>query len=507
MVSEEASSLARGWLSDCQTRHDLCNVVAQRTMPSRVIEISWMNGAQEPSLRILQNPPWENYAALSYCWGHDQPIKTTTSTIQQFSTSVSFSELPKSLRDGVLAAWKLSIRLLWVDSLCIIQDDSIGIAKDIASMPQIYQNAHVTISAARSSDSQDGFLHELSVPSAQADAFKLPFRCPEGIRGSVTLFHEPDLVRFWDPIERRAWPLQEFLLSRRVLKYGSHQLSWSCLSAEFHENDGEDWFSGRDKRFSDLRRHFLDSQEDERLKRYVWQYMVQEYTSRNLTKSKDRLLAISGIATALGTGQHDVYLGGLWLSDLPLRLLWEVTSALQPRPQEYRAPSWSWASVDGTIQFLSDADVDPDLRLLSCEVTPVHPTAQYGALKAGHIEILCRTKRAYWIENRQILMNFETGDAVEGESLAETRQDSDEGVNAAPILVWCLQICPYDPILSEGPWGLILATEDEKVFRRVGMFYFDSAVDKDQDPQFYDFHRDEQQKWAEGCQLRKIIIV
>lgn len=135
--------------------------------------------------------------------------------------------------------------------------------------------------------------------------------------------------------------MQEFLLSRRILKYGSYQLSWSCLSAEFHENDdaGANWFSERDKRFSDLRRHFLELQKDKRPKRNVWRDLVKEYTSRDLTKSKDRLLAISGIATAIGIGRSDAYLGGLWLGDLPLELLWEVTSPLQPRPREYRAPS------------------------------------------------------------------------------------------------------------------------------------------------------------------------
>lgn len=192
MASEKALSLARSWLRDCQTRHDRCNAIAQRRMPSRIIEISWMRGAQEPSLRILQNPPWDIYAALSYCWGRDQPIKSTTSTIHQFSEAVSFSELPKSLRDGVLTTWRLSLRLLWIDSLCIIQDDPIGAAKEIALMPQIYQNAHVTISAARSSDSHDGFLHELSVPSAQADVFKLPFRCPGESISYFTLFYKPN---------------------------------------------------------------------------------------------------------------------------------------------------------------------------------------------------------------------------------------------------------------------------------------------------------------------------
>lgn len=505
MESEELLSLAQSWLSDCQTHHDRCNAVAHRTMPSRVIEISWMSGALEPSLRLLLNPPWENYVALSYCWGNDQPVKSTTSTIHQFSEAIPFSELPKSLRDAVITAWRLSMRLLWIDSLCIMQGNPHDTAVQIALMPQIYQNAHVTISVARSSSSKHGFLHDLSVPSAQADVFKLPFRCPEGSLGTIKLFHEPD---FWDPIERRAWPLQEYLLSRRVLKYGSYRLSWSCLSVEFQEDDAtkENWFSRRDQRFLDLRRRFLESQKNTGSKRHIWRDLVREYTSRNLTEDRDRLLAISGIATALGIGRNNTYLGGLWLEDLPLDLLWEVTSPLQPRPREYRAPSWSWASVDGTVECFANMNVDPDLRLLSYEVTPTQEEAQYGALEAGHLEILGRMRSAYWIEDRETLVDTDTGDAVDNEALAITRGDAIENVSTASILVWCLQICPYDPILDEGPFGLILTTEDDTVFRRVGMFSFDPAAYKYEESSFRYLHREAQQKWASGCQLRKIII-
>lgn len=144
-----------------------------------------------------------------------------------------------------------------------------------------------------------------------------------------------------------------------------------------------------------------------------------------------------------------------------------MTSPLQPRPREYRAPSWSWGSVDGTIECFANAEVDPDLRLLSYEVALAQPTARYGVLKAGLIEILGRMKRAYWIENRHTLVDVEAGDAVDADFLANTREDSHEDVNTASMLVWCLQICPYDPILDEGPFGLILATDDERAFRRL----------------------------------------
>lgn len=144
--------------------------------------------------------------------------------------------------------------------------------------------------------------------------------------------------------------------------------------------------------------------------------------------------------------------------------------------------------------------------MLSYEVTPAQPTAQYGALEAGHIEILGRMRRALWIDDRQTLVDVETGDAVDGEALAYTRADTDEGVNTAPIFVWCLKVCPYDLILDEDSFGLILNTEDERIFQGVGMFSFDPAIYEGEEPRFYDFHRKKQQKWADGSQLRKIII-
>jgi hypothetical protein len=509
MASEEALNLARGWLGNCQAHHDRCNAAGTRIMPSRVIEINWIPGALEPSLKLLSNPQWENYAVLSYCWGGDQPMKTTALTLQHFSEAISFSDLPKSLRDAVLITWRLSLRFLWVDSLCIVQDDSGVVAREIALMPEIYQNAHVTLSAARSSSSKEGFLHDLLMPSVQAEVFKLLFSCPDGIVGSVILFHEPD---FWDPIERRAWPLQEFLLSRRILKYGSYQLSWSCLSAEYSENNNAEvnWFSKRDSQFLNLRRQFLDWQKDMSSYYNVWRKLVREYSSRSLTEPADRPLAISGIATAMASKRNERYLagylGGLWLGDLPAGLLWEVVSSPQPRSRGYRAPSWSWTSVDGTIEWLHDGNIDPRLRILAYEVTPTELTAPYGALSAGYIKILGHVRSAYWIKTRQTLVDITPGDNINTQGLAYTREDVDDGVATAPILVWCLLIFPYNPILDKGPSGLILTGEGEGVFRRAGTFHFDLDVYRGMGLDFQNLHREKQLRWTDECRLQEIII-
>lgn len=521
IASEAAFNLVRGWLNNCQDHHPRCKSPSDRTMPSTILEINWVDGAHEPSLRIVIEPHWENYAALSYCWGGDQPIKATKATINKLAQTVPFSKLPKSLQDAVLTTWKLSMHYLWVDSLCIIQDDLIKTAREIALMPQIYKNAHITISAARSSSSYEGFLHDVSAPSARAKAFRLPYLCGDAAVGSVIVFVEPENVHSYDPIERRSWPLQEFLLSRRVLKYGSYQMGWSCLTEELYENENldaskdyenanidasKDWWYSRDKRFSALRQGFHRLPQFPKRSSETWKELVREYTSRDLSDPKDRLIAISGIAITLGEGSKIPYLAGLWLRDFPSALLWEIASPLDPRPSNYRAPSWSWGSVDGLVAFPTDLDPDPDLRLLSYSVMPVESAAPYGAVGAGYIEIMGRMRPAHWINNRQTLVDVERGDAVDGEALAYTRPDFEEDVSSELLLVWCLQICPYDVLRDLGPSGLILATTDEKVFNRLGTFSFDPGVYRNESPSFYSFHREKQQRWADGSEIRKIII-
>ena len=84
---------------------------------------------------------------------------------------------------------------------------------------------------------------------------------------------------------------------------------------------------------------------------------------RKLTKGTDKLIALSGLAHSYyeregkpgvshkdyKDGHRGKYGAGLWEADMPSALLWRSRSA--QRPSEYRAPSWSWASVDGHISY------------------------------------------------------------------------------------------------------------------------------------------------------------
>jgi len=181
-------------------------MVANSYMPLYIIEIC-NTAPPAPILRIVMSPPAVDYAALSYCWGGHQPIVATKSTMKDMMLDIPYSALPKTLQDAVTITIKLGLRFLWVDALCIIQDDQTQKQQEIAAMPNIYQNAHVTICAARSRSCDEGFLHNIMAPGPTATAFRFLFYGPDCTVGSVVCFHTDDKYRYRNSVKDRAWPL------------------------------------------------------------------------------------------------------------------------------------------------------------------------------------------------------------------------------------------------------------------------------------------------------------
>jgi hypothetical protein len=134
-------------------------------------------------------------------------------------------------------------------------------------------------------------------------------------------------------------------------------MSWTCLldyRSEMEEKSlqSSNWWQERDARISGLRRDFLFSHDFANKRTQKWKNLVLEYTGRVLSNSKDRMVAISGIATAFGERAHDRYLAGLWLQDFPFALLRWIANDVTTRPIDYLAPSWSWRFVDGTVRWM-----------------------------------------------------------------------------------------------------------------------------------------------------------
>jgi hypothetical protein len=171
------------------------------------------------------------------------------------------------------------------------------------------------------------------------------------------------------PVFARGWILQERFLSPRVLHFGPEELSWECFELGDCQCTENDWSASQvhinETRLNIARCAYPKMYYNESMWRIlspewlsdVWRRLVEDYSALELTHEKDIFLAISGLARQFYAINDSVYLAGLWRHSFVKYLLWhldtdhETESGWLKRPS-WRAPSWSWASVNGPVEFL-----------------------------------------------------------------------------------------------------------------------------------------------------------
>jgi hypothetical protein len=375
MVSKTSYDQTRQWLQYCYSHHEQCATSKTSFIPTRVIDVEGLDGV--PRLVEL-NGHSNYYAALSYCWGGDQSVMAKCDNIEEFFKQLPVSKLQPTLKDAISTTRELGLQFLWIDSLCIIQDSKDDKIKELSKIHEVYANAYVTIVAANAKDCNEGFLQpRIQLPddpvTVNFEAFSLPYRLRDGSFDEVTLQPYQSFRPSLEPINARAWTLQENLLSPRLLIYGS-QLMRQCygsLSPEF----GIQRFSTtpRSGARNILQRSglglaprkppFLEyrnlspsdpvSVEHLQQLQWYWSEVVSDYSGRQLTNVNDKLIAISGIARQLSTTafKDHSYKAGMWLPKSPNKtsflydLCWTTNSPSASQQASYLAPSWSWASI------------------------------------------------------------------------------------------------------------------------------------------------------------------
>ncbi|KAI0385452.1 heterokaryon incompatibility protein-domain-containing protein [Hypomontagnella monticulosa] len=479
--SAENLAQARRWLEECLHSHPNCRT-EQKSMPSRILRIDTIKAPSEFEVTIEHtHDKVQPFAALSYCWGGDQPYKTTKSRIASESLRLPYEELAKSVQDAIKVALNLGLKYLWVDALCIIQDDENDKIEQIADMPRIYNQAHVTIIAARADRATRGFLDDIDIINTTRLAVKLPFRCPgqHATLGSAYVTFIED-NRESEPIHFRAWTLQERYLSNRCLEFGSHQTRWVCASSRSKDGYCDGW---KRDRSDDIPAHA------------IWQTIIVSYAPRRLSVLTDRILAISGIAQVFGPYLQDKYLAGLWESTLLRSLCWQVTRGEDgccPRPAIYQGPSWSWVSINGPVNFSRARASDRDCRavLVDTKVELVSPYAKYGSIRRGTITLKSRLREAIWHRNLTgglLKLASESNsniDSAAEETMMESivmfpdMNDLEEDVKTLkPIDVSLFEISNCIESKRVGSVGLVLhampydTSHSYARFTRLGMFY------------------------------------
>ncbi|KAM0520574.1 hypothetical protein ACHAPE_002969 [Trichoderma viride] len=394
----ERISVAKEWLADCVASHEACNAECQEyEWPRRVLDIS-----QDDVIRLvsIEDPPaGATYVALSYCWGRrGGNLCTYKSNLVQHSKGISLNSLPQTIRDIVSVCKQLRQQYLWVDALCIIQDDPADKMAQIPLMADIYSGALLVISAAGTADVLEGCpLGPPKLQPAQPKVFELEY--PQHIEtnsenttaGKVTVVvermeHErcrrlpghwasetfdQDSVDLLNTIEDRAWTFQERFLARRALYIGKGELSWVCASEVQCEcrksrlivktEDGDRVF---DHRYCighvSTQRLFSDSNKDiYKTFSYLWTDIVTMYSARLLTQFTDRVAALEGLSAAFSRRWPDVYARkdyafGCWELFLRDLLVWSASGEpVSENVQGGLFPSWAWPSSGRAVSFTS----------------------------------------------------------------------------------------------------------------------------------------------------------
>ena len=389
---------AKRWLEECDLQHAECSTSAEKPLPTRILDLGEENAASNVVLRDGQGM-FGKYACLSYCWGKSKPFVTTASNQAQRLDGFAAEELPTTLRDAVYFTKELGLRYLWVDALCILQDDRGDWERESAKMSHVYGQSYITLCASHTGDINDGLFRPFD--HVQDGPFLLQ-ETRNGHRAPIYARRELSHHQFgclddavpgiWAedryPLMERAWALQEHLLSPRVLQFAAHELVWECWG---HSSCG----CGRLNRSRAARSYLLrptSGEEASDLLSQIWKSVVRAYSSRIASDPRDKLPALSGLAHSLEDRMSSRYLAGIWERDFVNGLLWyKPPSALQrypQRPVRYRAPSWSWASVDGHVSHIN--------KLLSLETqiveiyeaqTVLSGSDPMGAVSRGYIKM------------------------------------------------------------------------------------------------------------------------
>ncbi len=534
--------LAASWLDYCTNSHGaVCKQDLDAPIPTRLIDVRAQGKSDIRLVETATQPPVDRrYIALSHCWGglpklHE--IKTRRGKLKSYMRNIDVSTLPKTFEDAIDITRHLGLRYIWIDSLCIIQDDERDWEKEASLMDIVYANAYCTIAATASSDGNGGCF----VPRSQSpiqEGFEAPLPRADTPAGLA-----PPPPPFWKkliesgPLGERGWCFQERQLSPRVLHFTSHMLVWECRTCIATEDRPETGLQPIDnfqephvnKAFDlgigmNALRIFDPASPENSMSAGPqgniydrWLDAVENYSARDLTKPSDRFPALSGLAKAFVGKTNDAYLAGIWLGDFHRGLLWHrsylgsapLRTLKWSRPSAYRAPSWSWVSIEGPVNtvhlmrigYLRQLPNLSQLQFLDANITPTNPMYPYGTLHAATLRVSGRLKRGIsYIPtiNTHYCQLIDYDDAVNRRPATYNqigRISFDILEDALPQVVYCLNVVDYglaggnSPVALNAGLALVVENWAERKFRRVGVMEWND------------------ENWFAGTQLATLSIV
>ncbi|KAF2489145.1 HET-domain-containing protein [Lophium mytilinum] len=336
--------LVRGWLHDCEAHHhSTCSRAVLTERQGNPVDILLINVKGQ---RLVWTTSSTRYVALSYVWGRIDSFQTTKSTLKSLEDpgGLLLHSLPPVVQDALAFVKVMGETYLWIDQLCIVQDDADLKHRDIHQMDMIYSHACWTI---------------VVLSGESADAYIPGIRPGSRVKWQSTTSVPLDKALENSPLEQRAWTMQERMLSQRCVYFTNQQVYFQCLNgvkSEVPAGIGQENLNGTTLVSNPLvsaRLHQYD--ESWSWKFDIYRDLVQKYSRRQLSFPSDILNAFYGITKALQKCGSGDFVSGIPRSALNVALLWVPAAPLERRYINGRhLPSWSWAAWIGAVEWPSN---------------------------------------------------------------------------------------------------------------------------------------------------------
>ncbi|KAF7165319.1 hypothetical protein CNMCM5623_009524 [Aspergillus felis] len=325
----------REWIRICEDHHQGCKPPTTWTQPRA--NPSEANGAHPFKVidvieyRVITAPQKCRYAALSYVWGpvemQLQVKKANLAAVSaKFGLRVMETQLPETIKDAMQLVQGIGERYLWVDNMCIVQDDEISKSYWIHEMAAVYAGSLVTIVAAAGHDSN------------------------AGLPGLTVLNSHTSIVEY-SVYNSRGWTFQERMLSCRNLVFLPNEVFFECRQAMFIEEvvceDRAFSYKEHDQLYdlgviSPFKLLTPESGSDN------YNELVQMYSSRCFSYESDVLNAFAGMLHVLNLEIGSPFICGHPIEGFARSLLWiSDMDEIKGGARRKSFPSWAWSGWTG----------------------------------------------------------------------------------------------------------------------------------------------------------------
>lgn len=402
--------LVKKWIKLCQDNHgDKCRNVwrMDRNLPGfvRVVDVV--------SMSLTLAPPGCRYVALSYVWGGNGAEYWTTKdniTKRSMPGGLNTADLPDTITDSISFVRQLGERYIWIDALCITQDDSQDKVTQLHAMDSVYGLSCFTLIAAGGKTVRDplpGYRPRTRTPQIHIEVVQ-----------GLHLFVIPPTTRKALALSTwitRCWTYQESALSCRRIYFTEQQVYFECRCRVFREDIVMESRSDFSSNFVGYSRGEYFPFASDSFGSY--KLAVEDYTRRNLTVESDIVDALTGVTNALVVAFElgdpaSAFQYGMILTELHHALLWQHDPHT-PRARRSLAeggdlswPSWAWATWRGAVIYMGQSvyrQTRVDSYSNDASVDETFIDAWYIVDHSGDVVLLDvrRISRVYWIEEEQ----------------------------------------------------------------------------------------------------------